>query len=815
MKKRQWVVVIALLVVVLLVGIGIGMWIVPDRQPSAGPTATVQPATTAEATRAPVETPTAAPTEASTKKPAEEPTATPSDDTAMKLDNTPNVLFAANDVLYAVTWNGLFRKTGDSWEQLMAVSDTLSFSDVQCGAYADGALYLLERHDDSQTWDDASQSWIETGEEAGYSVTRIAIGEDGTPGEPEKVCDVAWDVSPENWPNFYGIEVIGDAAYTLLFDYNTDTEWGKNRLYRIDLTTGTGTMLAQDYISCLTAGKDGQLLAKYFNQAEAWQEDGTYLPPELATVDTQTGAVTILGTMTGSANNLGALVYDAATDGVYYSDPTGVYRFDLAKKTASQVGYLLLSNSSRDQAAAAMAGGLYYVADYSEDGYVSSATVDPSLMPTRVLRLTSSYMVEEQIRGFAKEHPDIAIQYIEDSPYNAESITQHIQSSQAADVYTFTMDSDFALLRDKGWLADLSESSALVEAVSAMYPHLTKEFLRDGKLYAVPVYAYAYTTGYYPEAFEKVGMTEDDVPATMDELMDFLVRWDEDYAYDYEEMSAFEWSYDLRRELFSQIFSTQILACQQADGMLTFNTPTIRRLLARLDSPEMKTVFSDLNQESSGGNVMMVDYSSATAFFTSSVDVLPSVYSMASQQAKPMFLALDDDGATPITFSMQVMVVSPKSQNKDIALQLLEYVSDHMSIAMKTALDPNQNEPIEVSWYQENLKSYQESIDLVQSQLDDPATDEADKQSLRETLEMLRESMKRTEEERWATSAEDIAFYRESIAPNLVIPMVSAFSGSDNQANTIMMRYLDGNIGAEQFISEFDRIITMMQMENQ
>ena len=71
------------------------------------------------------------------------------------------------------------------------------------------------------------------------------------------------------------------------------------------------------------------------------------------------------------------------------------------------------------------------------------------------------------------------------------------------------------------------------------------------------------------------------------------------------------------------------------------------------------------------------------------------------------------------------------------------------------------------------------------------------------------------ENERWAFSEEDVKYYKENIAPYLVVSSSSIFTSDNNPAATSIQRYIDGSKDAASFISEIDRIVSMMQVENQ
>jgi hypothetical protein len=49
---------------------------------------------------------------------------------------------------------------------------------------------------------------------------------------------------------------------------------------------------------------------------------------------------------------------------------------------------------------------------------------------------------------------------------------------------------------------------------------------------------------------------------------------------------------------------------------------------------------------------------------------------------------------------------------------------------------------------------------------------------------------------------------------NVRIIESTVFYGDDNEASTLVNRYMDGNITVDQFVRELTRIVQMMIMEN-
>ena len=739
---------------------------------------------------------------------AEEPSAEDGSNILETLPEYPENLFTIGDTLFAYCWNSLYRTVDGGWQRIDIYDRELgSFSAT---AATEEGIYLLAQR--QETYNEATDSW-ELPEGGRFTISFLPVDETGAVGELRLLCDVAWDVNEDNWPQFYGMQITGGAACILLHD--EDANWDLNSLYRVDLATGKGTRVLQDYITELAAYKDGLLLSRRFNWEEAYDnKTGRYVKlPEIVSIDPAAGEVRALADL--NDNNCAALVYDPEKDMVYFAGTSFVYRYDSAFTAAQTVGYLIGNSTSRSNSAATLYDDRYCISEWQEDSHIALATLDPALLPTRTLRLADAWVVDDILRDYAKAHPEIAIEYVDSPNWTAEDFRSHMQSPQAADIYSLSLPySPYAPLLKYGLLADLSSSETLMSAAGRMYPHLTDAYLQDGKLYGLPVYISADTMGYYPDALEKVGLTVDDLPTTYDEMMDFLTDWYYDYYDDYEEMQIFEWSQDIHSVLFNMIFNDQVLHCESLGEAVSFRTPTIQKLLARLDSPEMKMICDALSLEtdSSGGLIVIGSYEN-NALFSSYADVMPANYQMW-MAPEPLLIRLDEDTDPVVQASVTLLTINRASSNQDLALDVLEYVAEHLPQHIQTALMPDVNDPIQTSYYEETLATYRDARAQLEKQLADVS--DAERADYEEMLAWYDERILMLEtEERWVFTAEDIAFYRESIAPYLVVSPSSIFTGDDNPAATALQLYLDGARDADWLISEIDRVVRMMQLENQ
>ena len=704
------------------------------------------------------------------------------------LDGAIRSLFALDDDLYAMSLNGAFyRQVEGGWTHAGEYSTTAI---VQSVASGNGAAWLLLRQR------------VPGDDEDCFQLVRATLDESGCLTVAEPPITIGWDLKPVS-RSCSGLVIMDDVAYVLT---ETPMDWPISALCRVDLTTGEAALVLEAPLRELTGYKDGLLLALRFN-LEDTDANGDTLMPQIVTVDPATGELSQLGLIGGY--NDGALAYDPVTDSVYFSDNSHVYRVN--GSAPETVGYLIPSNMSRQGTAALIHQGRYCLEDYNT---LSSAPVDPSLAPQHILRVQRNDDVESVIRDFAHLHPDIAIEFVDGYWSDLDSFTRLMQDETAPDVFVTAMSSNVVTLRDKKYLVDLSSSQVLVDTVSRMYPHLTADLFTDGHLYALPVFMEVYEcSGYYPGALEKAGVPLEAIPTTFDELLDFIVTWHNEYFEENEGMEIFEYCLNLRHTLFSMIYSAQIRATGRSGKIVTFNTPTIRRLLNRLD--ELRPIFDVVSPEMKG-NTDDYAYIDNNALFTLDQNMpLPRLYTLQVYDSLPMLLALDEDTPPAVSPVMTVMGVNPYSDDVDAAMELLEYIAQHLDIRFRTAIMPEQTDPIERVNYDDNLDYWRGEIAKLEARMADASDDQ--RLDLQDQLDRARQRLAALEEEgRWAMTAEEVAWYHENIAPYLTLPTsMYMSSNATDQMYSARSRYVDGQLSAEEFIQEIDRIVWMVQMEHQ
>lgn len=608
---------------------------------------------------------------------------------------------------------------------------------------------------------------------------------------------------PDSWVDIGGMVIQEGAAYVLV-SVSGDS-WGKYDLWEIQLSDGAVRQVTTGAVLSICSYKPGTLLVRYWDQETAYS--GTeVIMPTLCSLDTATGALTELLTLPDTQQC--GVAYDPATDTIYTATDSLLYR-RVALGEPEPCAYLNLRYLSTNTSSAVL-NGKYYIVNNSDGGYLVSET-DPAKMPERALRI-ATYYKDDTISAFMKAHPEIPVVTQQTDAYYAEQIAQNmVAGTEASDIYIATIDwGSFEQLRDKGYCVDMSTSEILMEQVARMNPAFTSAFFQDGKLWAFPSSAYASGFGYSPSVLEKIGMSEDELPKTLLEYMDFAVNWLDNYAYDYADLMLLDNVYDIRGQLFNQVLNSYVSYYAATNQALDFDTPLMHKLLAKLD--EVAPILEELNPEenSSGSVVVYSSDDTPTALLTEYMNYTPQEYSF-NWDYQPLLLSLDEGMDPVIPMSMEVYLINPNSENADMAITFLEFVAQHMKDSLEITLCPDANDPVEDPVALRSIGEMQKSMEDLQAKLE--TADESEKRDLEDTIEMYQQSLVSMEDHKYIISSDDIAMYRE-VEPYIYVSTSSIYANITTDGGQLLQRYTDGQMSSEQFIKDFNRIIRMMQMED-
>ena len=311
------------------------------------------------------------------------------------------------------------------------------------------------------------------------------------------------------------------------------------------------------------------------------------------------------------------------------------------------------------------------------------------------------------------------------------------------------------------------------------------------------------------ELWESLGLTEDDLPTSLPELYDFAANWVWDYGEDHPEISLFDLGSYSSQLLYSLLLNDYIAYMQKQGGELVFDTPVFRRLMEGFSAIDFEEILSVQDQDED-------TYWTPNALFSTSMSV--GYLGYQDERFQPLYLSLEEGGEPFIGMNLNVMTINPRTKRMD---QALLYVSEYLDNLDKTSanivLFPDHNDPVENDYYQSNLEDMQESLAQMQESLENAS--EENRAEIEQQIQWQEESIADWENYRYSVTAEQIADYRENVAPLIYVIRQNVFLNADTSAtseiNKLLMQYIEGAVNLDSLVRELDQRVRLMQLEDQ
>ena len=590
-----------------------------------------------------------------------------------------------------------------------------------------------------------------------------------------------------------------------------ETGWSAYTLYQFDLAAGgEGTPLKADskFVTAVTPYKDGKLLARIFDEEHSWDDKTqTQTYPSCAVLDPATGAVEPLYSGASSYNACG-FTYLPWQDAIAFYDGARVRMWHAGDTEAAVAAYLPSEMYDTGRVMAVLTSDVLV---YGYDGSVITRELDTALDTSAVLSIYGGWG-DTPHNKFVLNHPEILTTNASEYYQSTEELTSAMVSGAGVDV--LQMDSGYSpvtQLIDKGYALCLSDDPAIAEIAAKMYPCLTEPFTRDGKLYAVPINMYCDGLGVNQNVMEQLGLTLDDIPTNLYDLLDLLENWEADYGDEFSDIVPFS-EMSLKSSMVYRIMNMYVAYATKQGGQLSFDTDLFRKLMEKLEKIDFSTISQDYDETNEAANDEW--WSKDSLFYYSGDVTSPRYYT----DNKPIVLALDK-GLDPVAeVNPTVLMINPKSAHVEQAVQYVaEYLQNLDDYNTKYAFFPDMNEPTVDPHYEEYLKDWQDSLAQAKTSLD--TADPSEKKDMENYIEYLQKRIDNPDESRYIVSAANIALYREQVAPYLFVTGKTVLNTYDKDGNnefyTQQEMYLDGALTLDQFIKEIDKRVRMMQLEDQ
>ena len=418
------------------------------------------------------------------------------------------------------------------------------------------------------------------------------------------------------------------------------------------------------------------------------------------------------------------------------------------------------------------------------------------------------YMGADFIQEFQTIHPELTVT---SGPINYRTTDDLISAFltgnldlDAVELSTLSFDLDPVI--NKGYLADLSSNATIAETVSKMYPDIQNTVTRDGIIYGLPVSISFDFLSIDPSVWTEAGLTEDDVPSTFGEFLDFLegwVAWTKTGANErhfvingyFDEVLYNEGSYSAY--LTELLLSNYMMQLNYAGEELTFDSTELKNLLERCD--EIGHQLYEVEPNPLAGPSLLVNGSLA------SMDHLLCLR-MTANQPKLIKAYLD------------IMVVSADSTQQALGQELaLLSLKSKQATGEAAYLFPAAK-PVRDPYYAETIAIWQKKVDDLQTQLDNVQNLTAEARGkLEDDMEQYRAILDEVSapENEYLISQNDLDTYKQ-YAESIYIQMPGVFSlGTENgqMLQQLIDRYAARLITANQLIQRLDEVAWMVQME--
>ena len=435
---------------------------------------------------------------------------------------------------------------------------------------------------------------------------------------------------------------------------------------------------------------------------------------------------------------------------------------------------------------------------FSHDNRINSLLVDGDILVnasgsrltcksiTKARESTESLIVldiqsrDEGSYAFHNEHPEVEVRrsHLGFGTDFAELARKMLAGELDYDVLRIsTADIDLRELAEKGCLADLSCSSALTETVKQMEPRLLDAVMPGGKLLAVPSQISGNFIKYYADNLARAEFSPADLPATYDEFFDFILNWKQAPFKNHNRFKPFfdDASDDLLQELIRTAIADRISRQQP----LAFDTEAFRSLLQKCRQ-------AAASAKKENGDHIFFDFARS-----------PIV------DRQTMLLAMEES-IPDIPVSVDCYIINPMSANLELAVSYVESCVAQYTPEQKLQLYPAYTGPVKYDGYESFIREWTEQKEALEAQLS--AAGEKSRAKYQKMLDEHMDDLISGPAE-YIISPEDIAFYKNEIAPRIFIPdiSVSRLLFSDEMPfRTITDEWLKGRLTDDQFIAELD-----------
>ena len=436
---------------------------------------------------------------------------------------------------------------------------------------------------------------------------------------------------------------------------------------------------------------------------------------------------------------------------------------------------------------------------------LSLTALSPAMGET-ALYLGGSDKNSAEYKAFVSKHQEITVNTESNIYYSTDEIIGAFVTGEFPfDTFVMTSSSfDLKQIMAKGYCAPLSGSAVLSDELEKMYGPIQQLLTSDGNLYGAPFMCYVGYYTYRPEAWEAAGLSEEDVPASFKEYLDFLEAWVERIREKPEDEISVCNGFDSDlygansyiSYLVDRLVSNHIMQCNYLIEPLRFDTPVFRQLLTRCQS-----IGADLytyEPEQKGNFALFEDLHGMREL----------------SHLVPLRLTADQ----PILIKAELFAafLNARSQHQALATEYLENCVTCIEPGIGAYLYRDA-QPVEDPNYIRLFDAMQQTIQSLEDGLSEKNLSPENRKSLQDQLDQKRIVRDKitASGNRYLVSEKDLEQYR-AYGSNLYFQAPSIFDPDTEEGQNLRQlqdRFCTGNLSVDQFINELDRLAWMLETE--
>jgi len=421
---------------------------------------------------------------------------------------------------------------------------------------------------------------------------------------------------------------------------------------------------------------------------------------------------------------------------------------------------------------------------------------------------------------FISAHPDVTFEdntdYIDTT---SELVGQLITKQFNYDIMGLSSSMiDPQIVMEKGFYLDLSQNETIRQAVESMYPAFREAAMYDGKLFALP---YGLGFNYMQidsNAWQEAGYTDDDIPQSYGELLQFLEELCERLENDpdlpihlYMRVNAMG-DYDASDYtilLTDWFLRDYIIQKQMAGETLSFNDEELEFLLEKT-----KTVCSRLF--SAERYLSPKEENKGISLITEGIQMY-----WPKEGKYVLFFRINDQLPKIIHVRLDTLSVFAGTQYPELCIEMLENIVNYEVRGSNTnyanAYLYQDSGPIENDLYEVNRIPYQKIVTNITNQLAQEDLEPLERRSLEEELEEANASLREYDEERkYSVTQGMIDSYKQSVDQIYVVTPSPFASGTTTgtQYQNLVKRFAQEQITTKQFLDKLNELAYMVQVED-